>query len=114
MNHLTNRTIRNVAVAVVILVSALSSAAGYVLLDPTSGSIGPSGQAVAEAFAAGALLTMLTDKMLPEAYEEERDFTGALGVRGFAGARALAALDNVGPGANPLRKLCDYLTVRTK
>jgi geranylgeranyl diphosphate synthase type II len=29
-------------------------------------------------------------------------------------ARALAALDSVGPGANALRKLCDYLTVRTK
>jgi ZIP family zinc transporter len=78
--------------SLVILVSALAAAAGYVLLDPTSGSIGPNGQAFAQAFAAGALLTMLVDTMLPEAYEEERDFTGALVVLGFAGSLALAAL----------------------
>ena len=77
---------------VVVLVSALAAAAGYVLLDPASGSIGPSGQAFAQAFAAGALLTMLADTMLPEAFEEERDFTGALVVLGFAGSLGLAAL----------------------
>jgi ZIP family zinc transporter len=54
--------------AVVVLVSALSAAAGYVLLDSASGSVGPGGQAFAQAFAAGALLTMLADTMLPEAF----------------------------------------------
>ena len=77
---------------IVILVSALSAAAGYLLLDPVSGSLGPGGQAFAQAFAAGALLTMLADTMLPEAYEEEREFTGALVVLGFAGSLGLAAL----------------------
>ena len=46
----------------------------------------------AQAFAAGALLTMLADTMLPEAFQEERDLTGALVVLGFAGSIALAAL----------------------
>ena len=55
---------------IVILVSALSAAAGYLLLDPVSGSLGPGGQAFAQAFAAGALLTMLADTVLPEAYGE--------------------------------------------
>jgi len=78
--------------SLVVLVSALSAAAGYVLLDPTSGRIGPGGQAIAQAFAAGALLTMLCDTMLPEAFEEEREWTGALVVLGFAGSLVLASL----------------------
>ena len=41
---------------------------------------------------AGALLTMLCDTMLPEAFEELRDWTGALVVLGFAGSIALSAL----------------------
>ncbi|WP_255775409.1 hypothetical protein [Microbulbifer sediminum] len=39
--------------------------------------------------AVGPLLTMLADTMLPEAYEEERDCTGALVVTGFSGSIAL-------------------------
>ncbi len=78
--------------SVVVVVSALAALAGYVLLDPATGSVGPGGQAFAQAFAAGALLTMLADTMLPEAFEEERDFTGALVVLGFAGSLGLAAL----------------------
>ena len=54
--------------------------------------IGAAGQASAQAFAAGALLTMLCDTMLPEAFEELRDWTGALVVLGFAGSIALAAI----------------------
>jgi hypothetical protein len=49
--------------------------------------LGPGAQAFAQALAAGALLTML-----PEAFREERDFTGALVVLGFAGSLALATL----------------------
>jgi len=77
---------------IVVLVSALSAAAGYVLLDPALGIMGPAHQAFAQAFAAGALLTMLADTMLPEAFEEERDFTGTFVVLGFAGSLALGAL----------------------
>lgn len=76
----------------VVLVSALAAAAGFVLLDPEAGIMGPGAQAFAQAFAAGALLTMLADTMLPEAFQEERDFTGALVVLGFAGSLALSAL----------------------
>jgi hypothetical protein len=35
---------------------------------------------------------MLTDTMLPEAFQEERDFTGALVVLGFAASISLAVL----------------------
>lgn len=76
----------------VILVSAAASAAGYLLLDPTAGILDSRAQAFAQAFAAGALLTMLADTMLPEAFDKERDFTGALVVVGFAGSIALSAL----------------------
>lgn len=77
---------------VVVAVSAVAAAAGYYFFNPTTGSLGPHHASFAEAFAAGALLTMLADTMLPEAYEEERAFTGALVVLGFAGSLALAAL----------------------
>jgi ZIP family zinc transporter len=76
----------------VVLVSAASAAAGYVLLDPSVGGLGPRAQAFAQAFAAGALLAMLADTMLPEAFEVEREYTGALVVLGFAVSLALAAL----------------------
>jgi ZIP family zinc transporter len=72
----------------VVVVSALSSAAGYALLDPHSGDAG----AMAQAFAAGALLAMLADTLLPEAYEVEGVFTGPLVVAGFAVSIALSAL----------------------
>lgn len=78
--------------AIVVLVSALSAATGYVALDPKAGAIGSVGQALAQAFAAGALLTMLADTMVPEAYDEIRHLTGGLVALGFAASLALAAL----------------------
>ncbi|TMK85631.1 MAG: ZIP family zinc transporter [Actinobacteria bacterium] len=72
----------------VTLVSALSAAAGFVLLDPASGFTG----ALVQAFAAGALLAMLADTLLPEAYEVEGVFTGPLVAVGFAVSLALAAV----------------------
>jgi len=76
----------------VLLISGLAAAAGFLLLGPAAGIPGPAAQAFAEAFATGALLTMLTDAMLPEAYQEERNYTGALVVLGCAGSIALAAI----------------------
>jgi ZIP family zinc transporter len=73
----------------VVAVSALSAAAGYGLLDPASGTTG----ALVEAFAAGALLTMLADTMLPEAYQVEGVLTGPLVVVGFAVSIALSAIE---------------------
>jgi ZIP family zinc transporter len=72
----------------VIVLSALSAAAGYVLLDPASGRTG----ALVQSFAAGALLAMLADTLLPEAYEVEGVYTGPLVVVGFALSLVLDAL----------------------
>ncbi len=65
---------------VVTTASAVSAALGYALLDPTTGHTG----AFAQAFAAGALLAMLSDTMLPEAFQTERLATGWLVAIGFA------------------------------
>jgi len=73
---------------VVVLVSAVSAAAGFVLLDPHSGRTG----ALVQAFAAGALLAMLADTLLPEAYKVEGVLTGSLVVAGFAVSLALSAV----------------------
>lgn len=70
----------------VVLVSALSAAAGYGLLDPASGRTG----AVVQAFAGGALLAMLANTLLPEAYVVEGVLTGPLVVAGFAISLALS------------------------
>jgi len=72
----------------VVVVSALSAAAGYLLLDPASGRTG----ALVQAFAAGALLAMLADTLLPEAYKVEGVLTGPLVVVGFAVSIALSAI----------------------
>jgi zinc transporter, ZIP family len=72
----------------VIVVSAVSAAAGYALLDPASGRTG----ALVQAFAAGALLAMLADTLLPEAYEVEGILTGFLVVAGFAVSLALSSI----------------------
>jgi ZIP family zinc transporter len=73
---------------IVMLASAISAALGYALLDPAGGRTG----ALVEAFAAGALLAMVADTMLPEAFEVEGVFTGSLVAGGFAVALMLAAL----------------------
>src|SRR5215211_5251055 len=72
----------------VVVVSAVSAAAGYVLLDPAGGRTG----ALVQAFAAGALLAMLTDTMLPESYKVEGVLTGPLVVAGFAISLLLSAV----------------------
>ena len=74
--------------SLVVLVSAISAAAGWLLLDPHSGRTG----ALVQSFAAGALLAMLADTLLPEAYEVEGVLTGPLVVAGFAVSLALSAL----------------------
>jgi ZIP family zinc transporter len=71
----------------VVLVSAISAAAGYVLLDPASGHTG----ALVQAFAAGALLAMVADTLLPQAYSAEGVWTGLVVVLGFTISIALSA-----------------------
>jgi ZIP family zinc transporter len=74
-----------IAVAVV---AGLSAALGYQLLEDASGHSG----AFAHGFAAGALLAMVADTMLPEAYETEQGFTGSLVAVGFAVSLILSSL----------------------
>jgi zinc transporter, ZIP family len=73
---------------VVIAVAAVSAALGYALLDPASGRTG----AFAQGFAAGALLAMVADSLLPEAYDVERTSTGSLVAIGFAASLMLSAI----------------------
>ena len=73
---------------IVLAVSAISAAAGYALLDPEGGR----GAALIEAFAAGALLAMVTDTLLPEAFEVEGIYTGSLVTIGFAISLILSAI----------------------
>jgi ZIP family zinc transporter len=48
--------------------------------------------AAIQAFAAGAILTMLADTMMPEAFESAHDFTGLVTVVGFLAAFVLTKL----------------------
>ncbi len=69
----------------VVAVSAIACALGYLLLEAYGGGL-------AQSFAAGALLTMVADTMLPDSYAIERTWTGGFVVAGFALSVALGAL----------------------
>ena len=74
---------------IVVLVSGLSAAAGYGLLEGASDDwIG-----LIQAFAGGAVLTMLVDTMIPEAYKHGGRAVGLLTVLGFALAYLLSTLE---------------------
>jgi zinc transporter, ZIP family len=64
----------------IVVVSAASSALGYLVLDSASANVG----AFFQGFAAGAILTMLVDTMIPEATEEGGKAVGLITVFGFA------------------------------
>jgi ZIP family zinc transporter len=66
--------------AIVVLVSTLSAVAGHELVDADNSTV----TGLAQTFAAGALLAMVTDTMIPESYEVERWWTGGLVVAGFS------------------------------
>jgi ZIP family zinc transporter len=74
---------------VVLLLSALSAALGYGLLDGASGNL----VGGIQAFAAGAVLTMLADTMMPEAFEYGGKAVGLVTVLGFALAYFLSNLE---------------------
>lgn len=69
-----------------VLVSAISAAVGYAIV----GLIPSADGHLAQAFAAGAMLAMLTDAMIPEAYEHGGKLVGLATVFGFAAAAALS------------------------
>ena len=68
------------------LASGLSAVAGFVLFDGSS----PEVVAATTAIAAGAILAMLVDTMIPEAFEQAHDFAGLVTVAGFLAAFALS------------------------
>lgn len=68
--------------SVVAVVSAVAAALGYALLGDASAAA----VAVVQAFAAGAILTMLADTMMPEAFQDDGRLTGLLTTAGFVTA----------------------------
>jgi ZIP family zinc transporter len=73
----------------VALVSGLASLLGYAVFD----SAGPGALAFVLAFAGGAILTMLADTMMPEAFEHGGKLVGLLTTLGFGLAFALTMLE---------------------
>jgi zinc transporter, ZIP family len=69
--------------------SAVASALGYGLFDGAS----PTTVAFVLAFAAGAILTMLADTMMPEAFENAGSLVGLLTTLGFAAAFAIQSFE---------------------
>jgi zinc transporter, ZIP family len=72
----------------VAVVCAFASLAGYALLN----SAGPTTIAFVLAFAGGAILTMLADTMMPEAFEHRGKLVSLFTTLGFGLAFALSPL----------------------
>jgi zinc transporter, ZIP family len=71
------------------LVSGLASLVGYAAFRHASGDV----VAFVLAFAGGAILTMLADTMMPEAYEHSGKLVGVVTTVGFAVALVIQQLD---------------------
>ena len=70
------------------VVSALSSLAGYALFQNSS----PTVVAFVLTFAGGAIITMLAETMMPEAFEHGGKFVGVMTALGFATAYTIHVL----------------------
>ncbi|MEW6635815.1 MAG: ZIP family zinc transporter [Actinomycetota bacterium] len=73
----------------VVVASALAALFGYLFLAGASGNV----IAAIQAFAAGAILTMLSSTMMPEAYEEGGAVVGVVTTAGFLLAFVLSRLE---------------------
>ncbi len=73
--------------AIVVAVSAVAAGLGNQLVASDDRTV----MGIAQTFAAGALLAMITDTMIPESYAIERLWTGLLVVAGFCGSLLLAS-----------------------
>jgi ZIP family zinc transporter len=71
-----------------VLVSAACAGLGYMLVRSMPSADGH----LAQAFAAGAMLTMIADAMMPEAFEHGGNLVGLFTVLGFLVAASLAVL----------------------
>ncbi|MFO0920462.1 MAG: hypothetical protein U0451_02210 [Candidatus Saccharimonadales bacterium] len=72
----------------VVAVSGIASLAGFVVMDQADSSL----VAFTLSFSAGALLTMITDTMIPEAYDNAGSLTGIVTTLGFGLAFWLSIL----------------------
>ena len=72
----------------ILVVSAIAAAIGFAAIEASSTITG----GLVEAFAAGALLTMIADEMAPEAYDRASIYAGLATVAGFALAVWLTTL----------------------
>jgi ZIP family zinc transporter len=70
------------------IASGIAALIGNVALE----GAGPEVTAATSAIAAGAILAMLADTMLPEAFEETHEYTGLITVAGFLAAFILSKL----------------------
>ena len=83
----SDRRIRRLWIAVAAL-CALATIGGFALADVTGGDF----TAAINGFAAGALLVMLVDSMIPEARDKSGSLAGLASVLGFAVAAGLSSL----------------------
>jgi ZIP family zinc transporter len=74
--------------AAVALACMLASVGGYLVAAVTAERF----EAAVDGFAAGALLVMLVDSMIPEAQERVKDYAGLAAVLGFAVAAGLSIM----------------------
>ncbi len=70
------------------IISAACAGLGYLVVHWLPGADGR----IAQAFAAGAMLTMLADAMMPEAFEHGGKLVGLVTVMGFLAAAILAVV----------------------
>jgi ZIP family zinc transporter len=73
----------------IVLVSAIAAAIGYAVVSGSSEKTG----AFVQAFAAGALLTMIADEMAPEAFSRTAIYSGIATALGFILALFLTSLE---------------------
>jgi ZIP family zinc transporter len=71
-----------------VVISAACAGLGYMIIRWLPGADGH----IAQAFAAGAMLTMLADAMMPEAFQHGGKLVGIVTVMGFLVAAALAVM----------------------
>ena len=76
------------------LVCGVASGAGYALLGDASNFV----LAFVQAFAGGAILMMLANTMIPEAYERAGKLAGLATIIGFAVAVVVVVLEHTGAG----------------
>jgi len=76
------------------VISGIAALLGYVMV----GGLGNQLIAATDAVAAGAILAMIADTMIPEAFEANHNYAGLVTVFGFLIAFALSHLGNAAGG----------------